>query len=400
VRRWLILALVLGCSVLVGACTNGDDENGAPAEDPVLKPEARDSARGGRVRLLRVGRFREPTYLTAPAGDRRHRFVVERAGRIRVLAGRRVLREPLLDIQSRVSTEGEGGLLSMAFAPNYASSRRFFIYYTDLSGDIRIEGYRTSASSPNRALPESRTQILRIDHDAPNHKGGQLQFGPDGMLYAGVGDGGGQGDPGRNGQDLSTLLGKLLRIDPLPGGGYRVPADNPFRNRAGARPEIFAYGLRNPWRFSFDRRRGHLTIGDVGQSAEEEVNFVPNRARGRRAPRGGQNFGWSVFEGFRRFRQGRAPGYVRPAIAYDRSRGECSVIGGYIIRDRTLPARLRGRYVYGDLCRSQLRLAALGKHRSRDLGLAVRTLISFGEDGRGRVYAMSQNGPVYRIGRG
>ena len=205
-----------------------------------------------------------------------------------------------------MSTGGESGLLSLAFAPDYARSRRFYVYYTDKQGFITIDGFRRSPDNPNRALPGSRRNVMRVPHPRFNHKGGQIQFGPDGRLYAAFGDGGGGGDPDRNAQNLGRLLGKMVRIEPRPGGGYSVPSDNPFRGRSGARPEVFAYGLRNPYRFSFDRRTGALTIGDVGQDAVEEIDYAPARRSGNRAPRGGYNFGWSVFEGRSRYYPGRA----------------------------------------------------------------------------------------------
>jgi glucose/arabinose dehydrogenase len=351
-----------------------------------------------RVRLLRLGTFNSPTYLTAPPGDRRRRFVVERAGTIRVMVGRRRLKLPFLDIRNQVQTGGESGLLSMAFARDYARSRRFYVYYTDNSGFIRVDQYRRSERSPNRALPSSRRLVIRHAHHRFNHKGGQLQIGPDGLLYMGFGDGG--AGMHRNAQNRSILLGKLLRLDPRPGGGYRVPRSNPFVGRRG-RNEIYAYGLRNPWRFSFDRRRGHLTVADVGQDSAEEVSFVRGR-RGGRQPRGGYNFGWSVFEGRTRFRAGSAPGHRRPVIVKSHSAGYCTIIGGYIVRDRGLGRRLYGRYVYGDLCRSGLRVARLGRRRAsadRSLGVRVPRLVSFGEDARGRLYAISLSGAVYRIAR-
>jgi hypothetical protein len=221
------------------------------------------------------------------------------------------------------------------------------------------------------------------------------------MLYAGFGDGGGGGDPDENAQNLGRILGKLIRIDPRPGGGYDVPDSNPFRGRSGARGEIYAYGLRNPYRFSFDRRRGHLTIGDVGQDEVEEIDFVPGRSGGLQ-PRGGYNFGWDVFEGRDRYEGGSAPGYVPPVIAHNQSGGYCSIIGGYVIRDRSLRGtRFFGRYVYGDLCNPTLRVAFLKRPSAptRSTGLRVSNLVSFGEDGRGRVYAVSLAGPIYRIGR-
>jgi Glucose / Sorbosone dehydrogenase len=358
----------------------------------------RAGASGRPVRLLLLSRFDQPTYLAAPRGDRR-RFVVEREGTIRVVRGGRALRVPFLDIRGLVTTGGESGLLSMAFAPDYSRSRRFYVYYTDNEGFITIAGFRRARSTPDRALPSSRRTIMRVPHMRFNHKGGQLQFGPDGRLYAGFGDGGGGGDPDRNAQNLGRILGKLVRIEPRPGGGYSVPRDNPFRQSAGARPEVYAYGLRNPYRFSFDRRRGHLTVGDVGQDAVEEIDFVPNR-RGPNPP-GGYNFGWSVFEGRSQYRGGAARGHLPPVIAHSQGAGFCSIIGGYVIRDRALGRGWYGRYLYGDYCNSTLRLAFLkrGTAPTRPTRLRVPDLVSFGEDGRGRVYAVSLAGPVYRIGR-
>ena len=199
----------------------------------------------------------------------------------------------------------------MAFPPDYARSGRFYVYYTDSAGFIRIDQFRRAAGSPNRADRGSQRLVLRVPHHRFNHKGGQLQFGPDGKLYAGFGDGGGGGDPDGNGQNLGRQLAKLIRIAPRAGGGYSVPKDNPFRGRAGALPNIYAYGLRNPYRFSFDRRTGSLTIGDVGQDAVEEIDYVPNRRGHGHAPPGGYNFGWNVFEGRSRYGTGSAPG-ARP----------------------------------------------------------------------------------------
>ena len=401
-------ALLAAAFVAVAGCTSGDDEDGsasaeatAPAQsEPARSDEgpAPAQAAARQVRLLRLGSFDQPTYLTAPRGDRR-RFVVERPGRIRVVKGGRVLRTPFLDISGQVTTGGESGLLSMAFAPDYADSGRFYVYYTDSAGYLRIAQFRRSSGNPDRANAGSERLVIRVPHQRFNHKGGQIQFGPDGRLYAGFGDGGGGGDPDRNGQNLSRQLGKMIRIAPRPGGGYSVPADNPFRGRAGARPENYAYGLRNPYRFSFDRRTGDLAIGDVGQDAVEEIDFVKNRRGRGRAPRGGYNFGWNVFEGRSRYSQGSAPGHVPPVIAHSQDAGFCSIIGGYVIRDRALGRGLYGKYVYGDYCKPNLRLATLRPRgtRSRQLNAQVSSLVSFGEDGRGRVYAISLDGPVYRL---
>ncbi|MBD0281273.1 MAG: PQQ-dependent sugar dehydrogenase [Thermoleophilaceae bacterium] len=411
IRSLLALAFVASS---LAACSS--DDSGADGSDPTPRTsaDANHRASGGSaggdrgtaaarrpVRLLLLGRFEQPTYIAAPRGERRLRFVVERKGRIRVLRGRRVLDEPFLDIRGDVSTGGESGMLSMAFAPDYDRSRRFYVYYTDNEGFITIDSFLRSETKPTRAQPGSRRNVIRVPHHRFNHKGGQLQFGPDGMLYAGFGDGGGGGDPDRNAQNLGRLLGKMVRIEPRPEGGYAVPDDNPFRGRRGARPEVYAYGLRNPYRFSFDRRRGHLTIGDVGQDEVEEIDFVPARPGAARTPRGGHNFGWSVFEGRRAYNPGRARGHVAPVIDHTQDEGFCSIIGGYVIRDRSLGRGWYGRYVYGDLCNPTIRLARLrrGTAPTRRTRLRVQILVSFGEDGRGRVYAVSLSGPVYRIGR-
>jgi glucose/arabinose dehydrogenase len=406
-RRAAVLAAAFAA---VAGCTSGDDEAGSASAEATT-PAQGEPARTGdgpapaqaaarQVRLLRLGSFDEPTYLAAPRGDRR-RFVVERPGRIRVVKRGKVLRTPFLDISSEVTTGGESGLLSMAFPPDYADSGRFYVYYTDSAGYLRIAQFRRSAGTADRADAGSERLVMRVPHHRGNHKGGQLQFGPDGRLYAGFGDGGGGGDPDRNAQNRSRQLGKLIRIAPRARGGYSVPADNPFRGRSGARPENYAYGLRNPYRFSFDRRTGDLTIGDVGQDAVEEIDFVANRRGSGRAPRGGYNFGWNVFEGRSRYGEGTAPGHVPPVLAHSQDAGYCSIIGGYVIRDRSLGRGWTGNYVFGDYCDGTLRFSHLRRPsaRSHPTSLKVSGLVSFGEDSRGRVYAVSLNGPIYRIGR-
>jgi glucose/arabinose dehydrogenase len=393
----LVLLCLAGCSEDEDAQTMATRPAvSTPSTDPTPAPAP---AQRRPVRLLRLGNFNEPTYLTAPRGDRR-RFVVEREGTIRIVQGGRVLARPFLDISDRVTSGGESGLLSMAFARDYASSRRFYVYYTDRQGFIQIDQFRAAAGAPNRADESSRRSVIRVAHHRSNHKGGQLQVGADGMLYAGFGDGGGGGDPDENAQNLGRILGKMIRIDPGANGGYSVPTGNPFRGRSGARPEVYAYGLRNPYRFSFDRRRGHLVIGDVGQDAIEEIDYVPGRDGGR-PPRGGYNFGWDVFEGRSRYESGSAPGHVAPVLQHSQDEGFCSIIGGYVIRNRSLGRGWTGRYVYGDYCDGTLRVAHLRRPNapSRRSRLRVDGLVSFGEDSRGRVYAVSLNGPVYRIGR-
>jgi glucose/arabinose dehydrogenase len=351
------------------------------------------------VKLTKVGDFSSPTYVTQAPGDRSRLFVVEQEGRIVVVRDGQVLDAPFLDISSKVVSGGEQGLLGLAFAPDYASSGRFYVYYTDTAGgNERVVEYRRS-SNPDRADPGSARQLIFQADSENNHNGGQLVFGPDGLLYIGLGDGGGGDDQhGRigNGQNLGTLLGKILRIDPRLRGGrpYGIPRDNPFVHRRGAKPAIYAWGLRNPWRFSFDRKTGDLTIGDVGQDHVEEVDF---RKRGTAR---GVNFGWRAWEGTRREDPSLSPRHVvMPVLEYTHDSGGCSVIGGYVIRDPRLRA-LNGRYVYGDLCEGDLLTAKLrqgGSSARRSLGLHVSDLSSFGEDGAGRVYAVSLDGPVYRL---
>jgi glucose/arabinose dehydrogenase len=346
-------------------------------------------AAGAAPRLVPIGAFASPVFVTAPRGDERRVFVVEQAGRIMVVRNGRKLARPFLDIRSRVGAGGERGLLSMAFAPDYGTSRRFYVYYTDNRGDSRLVEFR--AASADRADAGSGRPVLFQRQPEPNHNGGQIQFGPDRLLYVGFGDGGGGGDrhgPRGNAQDLGTMLGKIVRIDPRPSGGraYRIPSSNPFVGRSGARGEVYAYGLRNPWRFSFDPRTGDLAIGDVGQNAVEEISFV-RRGQGR-----GANFGWRPFEGRRRYTAGEsAPGHIPPVIERTHGAGWCSIVGGVFVG---------GRYLFGDYCKGRLYSARLERPRAtavRDLGLRVSSLSSFGRDARGRPYAASLNGRVFRI---
>jgi glucose/arabinose dehydrogenase len=386
-----VLAASLG---LLAACSgSGDKQHSATAAGAPSAP-VRPAATG--VKLKRIGSFSAPIYVTAPRGDTRRLFVVERAGRIRIVKDGKKLAKPFLDISSNVRTDSERGLLSMAFPPDYAKSGRFYIYFTDNTGDIRIQEGHRSSGNPDLASG-SRRNLLTIPHrEFPNHDGGQLQYGPDNHLYAGTGDGGSGGDPHNHGQSLNTRLAKLLRIDPRVRSGGRPYGvkGNPFAGRSGARPEIWAYGLRNPWRFSFDRSTGDLVIADVGQDTEEEVDFA-RRGAGR-----GANYGWNVFEGRRRFRSGSAPGAVKPRVVHDHSAGYCSIVGGYVVRDRSLGS-LYGRYVYGDLCKPAIRAVKLGRSGGasgdKAVGVSVNTLVSFGEDARGRVYAVALNGGVSRL---
>jgi glucose/arabinose dehydrogenase len=401
--------IAAAAGVLLAACGSGGDGPSAatpaatatattapPEPTPTATSTPRATASRG-VRLRSIGDFDNPLYVTAPPGDRRRVFVVEQGGRIVVLVGGRRRSTPFLDISGQVQTGSEQGLLSMAFAPDYASSGRFYVYFTDNSGSQRVVEYRRA--SADRADAGSARLVMRMADPESNHNGGLLLFGPDRLLYIGTGDGGGAGDQHGsrgNAQNLGSPLGKILRIDPRASGGrpYTIPRGNPFVGRGGARGEVYAYGLRNPWRFSFDRRTGDLTIADVGQNAYEEVSFV-RRGRGR-----GANFGWRPFEGRSRFTPGEsAPGHVRPVIVRSHGAGWCSITGGVIVRDRAL-AGLRGRYLFGDFCRPRIMSARLSAGRARavrNTSLRVNGLSSFGEDARGRVYATSLSGPVYRL---
>jgi glucose/arabinose dehydrogenase len=390
-RRFVAVPL-LAAFLVVSACggSNGDatvTAGGTPATSGTARA----------LHLVRVGTFDSPVYVTSPPGDARRVMVVEQGGTIRVVRGGRKLAQPFLDIGSRVVSGGEQGLLSMAFARDYSSSHRFWVYFTNRNGDEEIDEFR--AASRDRADPGSAKRILLQADSESNHNGGQLQVGPDGYLYAGLGDGGGANDQHGargNGQSLGTLLGKIIRITPRPGGGYSIPKSNPFVGRAGARGAIYSYGLRNPWRFSFDRATGDIVIGDVGQNAIEEIDF---RKRGTAK---GVNFGWRPWEGRRRNFNEPAPGAVFPQLTESHDDGWCSITGGYVVRDRSLGS-LYGRYVYGDYCKGQLRSVKLSQSSARgDRALPLRTipnLSSFGEDARGRVYVASLNGPVYRFAR-
>ena len=353
---------------------------------------------GVGITAIPVGVFTTPTYLTSAPGDPYGVYVTERAGTVKVARGNPATTTTFLDITSRVSITGEGGLLSIAFPPDYATSNHVaYVYYVNKDGDIEIDEFRRSTVNPDTVDPASRRTVLVIPHrQFSNHYGGQLQFGPDGYLYIGTGDGGGAGDPLGNGQNLGSLLGKMLRIDPRQSGtaAYTVPASNPFVGVAGARPEIWSYGLRNPFRFSFDRGTGDLTIGDVGQSTREEVDYAP---AGTGA---GANYGWNIFEGTHQFRPGTLTNHTPPVLERPRNMGFCtSITGGYVIRDPGLPS-LQGDYVYGDYCTGSLRVARLAlpaATNDRSINANVPNLSSFGEDAAGCVYAISLSGPVFRL---
>jgi glucose/arabinose dehydrogenase len=357
------------------------------------KPKVGDG--DGGVQLRKLGEFEQPVHIDNAPGSGKLLFVVEQPGRISMLRGKRTIGHPFLDIRDLVESGGEEGLLSVAFPPDFEQSRRFYVYYTVRGGDVnRVDEFR--AASATTADPASRRTVIEFTHDQfSNHNGGQLQFGPDGYLYIGTGDGGGGGDTLGNAQNLNSLLGKLLRIAPRSNiAPYANPVDNPFVGSAGL-DEIYALGLRNPWRFSFDRKTERLTIGDVGQGQWEEVDYETL------SDANGANFGWNAFEGTHRFDAGTpAPSqHQAPIFEYPNGGLNCAVMGGYVVRDRKLRS-LYGRYLYADLCAGELRsfVPGLGGARKdRALGPSVPSPTSFGEGIKGRIYVVSGEGGVWKL---
>lgn len=329
------------------------------------------------------------------AGDDRI-FITLQGGLVMVYDGTTVLPEPFLDVRGLISSGGERGLLSIAFHPRYAQNGLFYVNYTNLGGNTVVARYSVSPENPNRANLTSAVPILTVQQPFANHNGGQLQFGPDGYLYIGMGDGGSGGDPGNRAQNLGDLLGKLLRLDVDSGSPYAIPSSNPFLGSAGARPEIWALGLRNPWRFSFDRASGDLWIADVGQGTWEEIDFQPATSIG------GENYGWRRMEGSHCFNppSNCNPGtLVLPVIEYDHNLG-CSVTGGSVYRGTRSP-RLIGTYIYGDFCSGTIWGATRqgnGSVTSRTLYDASFNISTFGEDAAGEIYVGDySSGTLYRI---
>ncbi|MGN6275293.1 MAG: PQQ-dependent sugar dehydrogenase [Solirubrobacterales bacterium] len=398
--RGTTAAVLLAALLVLGlpACGSASDSSATTGAQPGTAKER--PAEG--VALKKIGSFDHPVYVAGAPGFPKLLFVVEQPGRISVLRGGHRLRKPFLDIRGQVSYGGERGLLSVAFPPDYAQSRRFYVYYTDIAGNIRVDEFKRASAT--RAAAGSDRKVIEIPHpNFANHNGGQLQFLGN-LLYFGTGDGGSEGDPLNNAQNKDVLLGKLLRIDPRPSGGkpYSVPASNPFVGKPG-RDEIYSYGLRNPFRFSFDTtsaKQPRIAIGDVGQNRFEELDYTTvGRANGA-------NFGWDAFEGFHRYEDENSGtpdpgGTVKPIFAYSHSRGggSCAIIGGYVVRDPRLPG-LRGRYVYADLCEGRLRSLVPHLKRASDdrlLGPRVASPSSFGEDDYHRLYVASLEGPVFRL---
>ncbi len=366
-----------------GGCSGREIPTGS---DPPAQPE------DPPFRLARLDvELRNPVHLAAPAGDARI-FVVEQGGTIRILRSGDLLPVPFLDIGDRISSGGERGLLSLAFHPRFDDNGVFFINFTDAAGDTRVERW-TVGPDPDVADAASARLVLAVDQPFANHNGGHLRFGPDGFLYVGMGDGGSGGDPGGNGQNRETLLGAILRLDVDAGDPYAIPPGNPFAGHPSFRPEIWAWGVRNPWRIAFDAPSGLLYVADVGQNRREEIDVVP-------ADAGGLNFGWNIMEGSDCYGAADCDrtDLVLPVAEYDHSIG-CSVTGGEVYRGTGIPA-IRGLYFYADYCSGWLRSfrfdgATAVEHAEWDVG-RLGNVVSFGTDGAGELYIVSRDG-VFRF---
>ena len=386
------LGVALGCA----ACGDGLYGNGTtdPPDSPGPGPDSLLLA----LETVADG-LSDAVYLTHAPFDSSRLFIVQQGGVVRVLQDDTLLTDPFLDISGSVRSGGEQGLLSLAFDPDYAQSGEFYLDYTDTNGDTRVERRRVSDADPNVADPAFAELVLLVDQpdQYTNHNGGLVKFGPDGMLYVGLGDGGGGGDPLENGQDSTTLLGSLLRIKVDGETTYAIPSDNPLVNDSAAAPEIWDYGLRNPWRFSFDRATGDLYIADVGQNAWEEVNFEPPGI-------GGLNYGWNIMEGKHCFQATTCDqsGLTLPVLEYANDANTCSVTGGYVYRGARIPD-LQGHYFYADFCSGfvrSFRYEGGQVTEETDWTSQLSTggqVSSFGEDAAGELYIVTLSGSVYRI---
>ena len=396
-------ALVVGAGAALGFLA-GCGSEGPTAPGPSPSPTTGACATGAPVAgtpalgsTLVVGGLASPLDVQPAPGDATRLFVVEQRGRIRIVRGSSLVTTPFLDIASRIGCCGERGLLGLAFHPGYAQNGRFYVNYTNPQGHTHVSEFRVS-SNADVADPGSERVLLFVAQPFSNHNGGGLAFGPDGRLYIALGDGGSGGDPQGNGQDLGTHLGKMLRIDVDGGMPYAVPADNPFRSTPGALPEIWALGLRNPWRFSFDRVAGELYVADVGQSSREEINVAA-------ANRGGVNYGWNVMEGAACFRPSTGcptAGLTLPVLDYGRGVGG-SVTGGYVYRGCRMPG-YHGTYFYGDFVSGTIRSfrhqggqAAEQRDLTGTVGRGIGNVSSFGVDAEGELYILDYEGELYRL---
>ncbi|HKQ33755.1 MAG TPA: PQQ-dependent sugar dehydrogenase [Nitrospiraceae bacterium] len=393
IRRLLMAGLaIVGIGCLVGCSDKRSDQDS-------LAPLPQSNS----LRLQQItANLSSPVFMTAPANDTSRLFIVEQGGLIRIfdVTTGSLLATPFLDINGLTSLGGEEGLLGMAFDPQYAVNRQFYVFYTNNAGNIVIARYLRNATNANLADSLAAT-ILTVPHpNFSNHNGGMLAFGPDGCLYAGVGDGGSGGDPNNNGQSLSSLLGKILRLDPDGTGG---PCSNGIINPfilVGGAPQIWSRGLRNPWRFSFDRDTDDLYIGDVGQGAREEINVSPAPNAGR-----GLNYGWRLMEGFLCFNPSmncNSGGLTLPVLDYPHLSGACSVTGGYVYRGSAKPD-LRGTYFYADFCAGFVRSFRYQNGQPTEqtewplLSPPGGSVTSFGEDAEGELYVMTQGGGLFKF---
>lgn len=370
---------------------------------------------GVRFKVDQIGGVFEPVAFTNRSGTTTL-YVAQKDGRVKQIlvdqqfdrdgnvkrVNYRVDNSPILDISRSVVDQGERGLLGVTFS---SDGRRMYVDYTDHDGSINVDEYKMNDDRPDT---RSRRSILLQKHPFPNHNGGQIAFGPDGFLYIAMGDGGSQGDPNGNGQNTSTLFGKILRVDPEGQTGqqaYAVPDGNPFKNSDAGLPEVWLFGVRNPWRFSWDKATGDLWIGDVGQDTYEEIDFLPNRQGG--AGRGA-NLGWNLMEGTHPYQDGSPPSnYTPPIFDYGRTNGECSVTGGYVYRGKAIPA-LQGVYVYADYCNGEIRgLLRKPDNTLEEGGFGLRvpngnlesggSITSFGQDGDGEIFVLSAAGGIYKL---
>lgn len=346
----------------------------------------------------------QPVLVTSPRDGTNRLFIVEKTGKVRIVKAGSLLAAPFLDLSANVTKGGEQGLLGLAFHPGYKTNRKFYVSYTNLSGDSVVREYRASSTNPNRVATGSGRTIIRIDQPYANHNGGMIAFGRDGYLYIGMGDGGSAGDPGNRAQNVNSLLGKMLRIN-VNGStatrNYLIPSSNPYVGRTG-RDEIWQRGLRNPWRFSFDRANGNLWIGDVGQNRYEEIDRAIRTTTG---PGRGINWGWRVMEGFHCFKPATGcstTGKTRPLLEYSHAaNGRCSVTGGYVYRGTKIPA-LAGWYVYGDYCSGEVwAVSSTASSRPTPVRLlgtgSGRLIAGFGQDDADELYLADLGGTVYRI---
>ncbi|MFD9424074.1 MULTISPECIES: sorbosone dehydrogenase family protein [unclassified Streptomyces] len=366
---------IIGAVCLVASLaftTASADEPAAPRQAP-------------KVALKEVTTAKNPS--AGAAGPDGTVWIAERAGTVRVL-GDQGLGDPVLDISAETTTDGERGLLGITFDKEFA---HFYISFTNLEGTSTVDEF---AVRDGKIQPDTRRTVLTQTQPYSNHNGGDIKFGPDGYLYIAFGDGGSGGDPHGNGQNLDTLLGKMVRIDPSGGEPYAIPSDNPFVDDPNAKGEIWAYGLRNPWRFSFDAGTGDLLIGDVGQSAWEEIDWAPANSEG------GENYGWSQMEGSHPFRGGTEPAnHVPPVHEYDRNGLGCSVTGGYVYRGEAIPD-LKGQYVFSDYCDGTVRALRMENGEVTgvsDLGVNGGEVVSFVQGGNGELYVLDIGGTVSRI---